>query len=72
MLLRSFLDYQAFSNHDIPENIWESAKISDNGHQMDVIWDHLKAKFPYLSKIAESVLVVPHSNSIEERVFLII
>ena len=71
-VVEEFLDYQAFSNHDIPENIWESAKISDNGHQMDVIWDHLKAKFPYLSKIAESVLVVPHSNSIEERVFLII
>ena len=70
--VEEFLDYQAFSNHDIPENIWESAKISNNGHQMDVIWDHLKAKFPYLTKNDESVLVVPHSNLIEERVFLII
>ena len=27
-----FLDYQVLSNHDIPDNIWESAKLSDSGH----------------------------------------
>ena len=49
-----------------------SAKLSENGHQMDVIWGHLKPKLPYLSKIDESVLVVPYSNSSEERVLFII
>ena len=39
---------------------------------MDVIWGQLKPKLPLLSKSAKSVLVVPHSNSSEERVFSII
>ena len=67
-----FLDYRALLNHDIPDNIWESVKLSENGHQMDVIFDHLKPQLLHLSKIAESALVVPYSNSSEERVFFII
>ena len=39
---------------------------------MDVIYGHLKPKLPHFSKIAESELVVTHSNSSEERVFSII
>ena len=58
-----FLDYQALSNHYIPDNIWGSAKLSDNGHRTDGIWGHPKPKLPLLSKIAESVLVVLHSNA---------
>ena len=64
-----FLDYQALSNHDFLCNIWESAELSDNGHRTDVTWGHLKPKLPFLSKIAESALVVPHSNASEVRVF---
>ena len=60
-----FLDCQALSNHDIPDNIWESAKLSDNGYQMS-------PKLPLLSKIATYVFVVPHSNANEENFFSII
>ena len=65
-VVEEFLNYQALLNHDIPDNIWESAKLSENGHQMDVIWGHLKPKLPHSRKTAESVLVVLHSNSSEE------
>ena len=43
-----FLDYQALSNRNIPDNIWESGKLFDNGHQMDVTWSNLKPKLPFL------------------------
>ena len=71
-IVEDFLNYQALLNHDIPYNIWESAKLSENGHQMDVIWDHLKPQLLHLGKIDESVLLVPHSTSSEQRVFFII
>ena len=71
-VVEEFLVYYALLNHDTRDNIWESAKLFENGHQMDVIWGLLKPKLPHLSKIAESVLVVLHSNSSEERGFLII
>ena len=60
-----FLDYQALANHNIPDNIWGSAKLSDNGHRTDGIWGHLKPKLPLLSKTVESVLAVLHSNASE-------
>ena len=68
-VVEEFLDYHALLNHDIPDNIWEAAKLFENGHQKDVIRGLLKPKLPHLSKIAESVLVVLCSNSIEERGF---
>ena len=43
-VVEEFLNYQALLNHDIPDNIWEWAKLSENGHQMDVLWGHLKPK----------------------------
>ena len=43
-VVKEFLDYQTLSNHDIPDKIWESAKLSDNGYQTNVIWGHLKPK----------------------------
>ena len=67
--VEEFLDYHALLNHDIPDNIWEAAKLFENGHQKDVMRGLLKPKLPHLSKIAESVLVVLCSNSIEERGF---
>ncbi|CAB3994372.1 PREDICTED: uncharacterized protein LOC106702191 [Paramuricea clavata] len=57
---------------DIPRNIWEAAQIGDiqdKQYRMDVIWGYLKSKLPLLGKIALSVLVIPHSNTGEERVF---
>ena len=67
--VEEFLDYHVLLNHDIPDNIWEAAKLFENGHQKDVMRGLLKPKLPHLSKIAESVLVVLCSNSIEERGF---
>ena len=46
--------------------------IDDKEYRMDVIWGYLKAKLPLLSEIALSVLVIPHSNAGEERVFSMI
>ena len=67
---------------DIPEYVWEEAQVQDNdsdnsNYRMDVIWQYLSTKrggdgsltFPRLSKIAKLVLVIPHSNADEERVF---
>ena len=71
-VVEEFLDYHALLNHDIPDNIWEAAKLFENGHQKDVIRGLLKPKLPHLGKIAESVLVILCSNSIEERGFFII
>ena len=39
---------------------------------MDVIWGYLRAKLPLLSEIALCVLIVPHSNAGEERIFSMI
>ena len=62
-------DYQILSNHDVPDNIWGSPKLSDNGYQMDIIWGHLKPKLLSLSKIAESVLVVSHITQVKKEYF---
>ena len=67
-----FIDYQAMNENDIPQTIWEAAvvgDIRDNQHRMDIIWGYLKPKFPAHTEIALSVLVIPHSNAGEERVF---
>ena len=67
-----FLDYQGMCETDIPSNIWEAAQIGDTQekqYRMDVIWGYLKSKLPLLAEIALSVLVIPHSNAGEERVF---
>ena len=67
-----FMDYQAQTKDDIPSSIWEAVKLSENSYRMDVIWGYLKPRLPHLGEIAESVLVIPHSNASEERVFSII
>ena len=43
-----FMDYQAMSDKDIPQMIWDAAVVDvrDNQHRMDVIWGHLKTKLP--------------------------
>ena len=66
------MNYQALSKHNISGSIWESAEIGDHYYRVDVIWSHLMPKLSNLSEIAESVLVVPHSNAREERVLSII
>uniref|UniRef100_H3B1S8 HAT C-terminal dimerisation domain-containing protein n=1 Tax=Latimeria chalumnae TaxID=7897 RepID=H3B1S8_LATCH len=64
-LQEEFADYQLLEQTDVLESIW-----------MDVIWGHLSSlkiaggslTFGRISKVAKTVLVLPHSNA-EERVF---
>ena len=69
---------------EIPESIWEAALVCEKNdihyHRMDVIWAYLSSlknpdgslKFPKLSQIALLILVIPHSNAEEEKVFSMI
>lgn len=75
-LEEQFLQYQSLTENDIPDHVWDSASVSadepasaDRHYRMDVLWGHLGTMFPQLSEIALSVLVIPHSNAVEERVF---
>ena len=82
-VLEEFVDYQMLQDDDIPSDIWERATIAvDEGtsvthHRMDVIWNHLSSmkapdstlRFYRLCQIAKLVMVIPHSNAQEERVF---
>ena len=77
-----FTEYQLLNDSDIPEDIWRKATVveEEDGstyHRMDIIWQYLSTvrapdntlRFARLSNIAKLVLIVPHSNAEEERVF---
>ena len=78
-----FVDYQLLRDEDIPAHVWNDARIEpreEGGnchHRMDTLWHYLSTlrsgdgyqRFQKLSKIAMLVLVIPHSNADEERVF---
>jgi hypothetical protein len=78
-LAEEFTSYQLLERDDIPD--WESASVCDDSetrhYRMDVIWSYIKSmsnpdgtlQFKRLSKVALLVLVLPHSNDEEERVF---
>lgn len=82
-VLEEFVDYQMLQDDDIPSDIWERAAIAvDEGtsvthYRMDIIWNHLSSmkapdgtlRFHRLCQIAKLVMVIPHSNAQEERVF---
>lgn len=69
---------------EIPETIWDAAKVLEEEetcyYRMDVIWDYLRTMrssdgtvaFDKLAKVALLVLVLPHSNAEEERVFSLV
>ena len=70
---------------DIPASIWGQAVIRTNEdgeyHRMDHLWVYLgnlknrasgTFKFPKLSKVAQIVLSMPHSNADAERTFSLI
>ena len=85
-LLEERIDFQLLSDDDIPSTVWEKASISlDDGaratyHRLDLIWHHLSTmkapdgthRFNRLCLIAKLVMVIPHSNEQEERVFSMI
>ena len=68
-----YVEFQAMPDSDIPEAVWKSAAIGSSDSEfdkkrkrdlrMDVIWGHLRGRFPNLSDIAITVLTVPHSNA---------
>ena len=79
-----FLQYQLLDHNDVPEIVWNTAKVKEQEessyYRMDVIWDYLSAMrspdgnfaFDKLAKVALLVLVLPHSNAEEERVFSLV
>ena len=84
-LQSEFVDLQLLSKEDIPKQVWDEAKLEDGQgdvvhHRMDVIWSHLaetkciegKLRYPLLSRVARAVLILPHSNAEEERVFSLV
>ncbi len=78
-----FVLYQLLVKEDIPQSVWEQACVHDDEedehchYRMDVLWHYLslvkggdgRLTFPRLSKTAKLVLIIPHSNADEERVF---
>ena len=75
-LEEEFIVCQGMSNNEIPQCIWDEAAVYEKEttvyHRKDIIWTYLRQPFSLLSKIALSVLTIPHSNAAEERVFSMI
>ena len=75
-LEEEFIVYQGMSNNEIPQRIWDEAAVYEKEttvyHRMDIIWAYLRQPLLLLSKIALSVLTIPHSSAAEERAFSMI
>ena len=81
LLQEEFISYQLLRDTDIPPEVWAEAKVGEDEekyYQIDILWGYLckvlqigssEPMFMRLAKVAVSVLVVPHSNASEERVF---
>ena len=84
LLSEQFLDYQLLNDHDIPNSVWQSACTMDDDRnkysRVDILWGCIsqmkdcigKHRFDILFKVVKLVLVLPHSNASEERVFSIV
>jgi hypothetical protein len=84
LLKEEFISYQLLEKSSIPAEVWKSAVINEGSeqhqHRMDIIWNYLSTArnnsgnlmFSRLSKVALLVLVIPHSNAEEERVFSLV
>ena len=77
-----FAEYQLLDKEDIPKHVWDDAsmKLEEDGssvYRMDFIWGYLSnmtnanglPRFGRLAHVAKVVLLIPHSNAGEERVF---
>ena len=83
-LYEEFVDYQTITNYSIGESVWQEAKVIDSKdedgyekvhYRIDILWwhlAHLKVPDPHLPKVAEIVLIIPHSNAEQERLFSIV
>lgn len=85
MLQEEFVDYQLLQKSDIADVVWKEALVYEDENEkqyyrMDVIWGYISNvrnidssfRFLYLSKLAKLILIIPHSNAGEERVFNLI
>ena len=84
LLSEQFLDYQLLNDHDIPDSVWQNACTMDDDrnkyYRVDILWGYIsqmkdcigKHRFDILFKVVKLVLVLPHSNASEERVFSIV
>ena len=76
MLEEEFMEYQVMLKGDVPHDIWDEAFVNDisqSDHNcIEMVWGYLRQWFPLLNKIASAILVVPHSNAADERVFSMI
>lgn len=79
-LSEEFSMYQLMEDNEIPQDIWDTATMKENEkhyYRMDILWHFLSTLkmpdsslcFGRLAKVAKLVLVIPHSNAEEERVF---
>ena len=85
-LSEEFIVYQLYKDEAIPKEVWSEAALTEESsaqvvhHRCDVIWRYLSnvcdsngvLSFGRLSKIAKLILILPHSNAEEERVFSMI
>ena len=81
LLHEEFLKYQLLNKSDIPQDVWDKATVVEDKENryywMDVVWHYIASmkmpdsglRFPRLSKIGLLVLIIPHSNAEEERIF---
>lgn len=81
LLQEEFIRYQLQRDADIPDEVWEEAKVNEDEdvyNRVDVLWSHLckmqkigssQPMFLRLAQVAKVVLVIPHSNASEERIF---
>jgi hypothetical protein len=79
------VDYIILEDTDISQSVWEEATLQENDDdtnakriRMDVIVAHLSGmtapgsnslRFPRLSRVLQLIMIIPHSNADEERVF---
>ncbi len=79
-LKAEFRHFQSLDRKDIPKRVWDNAELDclPGHYRMDVIWSYLNTVtdpltkvplFKRIGKVAKLVLVLPHSNAGEERVF---
>ena len=82
-LSEEFIEFQLLQDENIPQQVWDKATVkvdTENDkfyHRMDIIWHYLSslkapdhtARFLRLSMTAMLVILIPHSNMQEERIF---
>ena len=79
-------EFQLMRDEIIPKSVWDEALVKLNEdeeveyYRQDVLWNYLstlqstdgRQMLKRLSNIAKLILVIPHSNAEEERVFLMV